>query len=85
MYNFKKARASFKKVFSKFFMIKNESITAKMILFGCNTFEIIQRKAAYNFIKRIENSENSILNVLYYSLFFRNCTLNIQWKKMLYN
>ena len=84
IYNITKVQSALKKVFSNFFNIKRESITAKMVLYGCNTFDMIRRKAVYNFIHRTENSENSLLNILYNSLYFRKCCLSTYWQTILY-
>ena len=84
VYSLNKAIGAFKQIFRKFFNIKRESITGRMVLYHCNNFDVIRRKAVYSFNSRLDNSFNTLVNVLYQSLFFTNSPLNIQWLNILY-
>ena len=70
-YTIDKANKAYKKVFSKLFSCtRGESITQKMILLTCNSFNVIRRKSIYNFRERILCSKNDIIATIRNSLFF---------------
>lgn len=73
-------------VFKKLFSLKYESITvtARMVLYNCNSVDVIRRKSVYNLINRINISTNSLVNIIYNSLHFTSSHLYSEWKQMLY-
>jgi hypothetical protein len=81
---FRQVKLAFKQIFRYLFNIKRESITARMIEMNCNTFEVIQRKAIFNFRKRILSSQNVLVATIVNSLFFLSSSLNKYWIQQLF-
>jgi len=78
--DYNRAVIAYKRIFRNLFSIKEGSITGYMVRLGCNPFDVVVRKSACSLNRRISESENSLLNVMFNSLYFCYSSLACKWR-----
>jgi hypothetical protein len=62
----------------------NTSISALFVANEINNFKVIMRKLVFSFKKRILACDNPLVKSVINSLYFRNCSLSVEWKRVLF-
>ena len=60
------------------------SVSCAMLYHNIDSLDVLVRKAAFNFRKRLMESENDIIKTLVNSLFFMESKLCKRWSKILF-
>ena len=82
---FAKLRISFNKVFRILMSLeRRSSISQAMLDANVNTFDIIIRNCIYSFMKRIEMSDNLVINTIINSFYHHSSPIATQWQGKLY-
>ncbi len=82
--SYKNIVVAYKRIYRNMLQIKSGSITAHMIKFGCDPFDVIRRKNVYRFRNRVIQSNNRLVWVIYESVFFIHGSLANKWKSVLF-
>lgn len=82
----RKCCVAFNNIYRALFKINNRvSISKEYVTQNVNSFAVLRRKSAYNFLCRLRDSQNTIVQVIYSSQhFIYNSTLNTKWHTILY-
>ena len=84
-YSYSKIRVAFKQIYRCLMKLDRiSSISQSMLIFDIDNFDIIIRKAVYNFRERLMKSENTVIGAIINSMFFQCSTTLRRWYKILF-
>ena len=84
-YSYSKIRVAFKQIYRCLMKLdRRSSISQSMLIFDIDNFDIIIRKAVYNFRQRLMKSENTVIGAIINSMFFQCSTTLRRWYKILF-
>ena len=82
---YNKLRVAYNNVFRALFNFERDvSISSSMLELNINHFSIIMRKQIYNFMCRLESSENLLIYTILTSKYFRRSAMHCKWTDVLY-
>ena len=83
---FKRVVVAYNNIYRKLFGIKRgESMSAIYVQNSIDSIGVLMRKSIYGFRKRVNGSDNMLLQCVRNSLFFYHASsININWNRLLY-
>ena len=82
---YRRVNVAYRRIFRYFMKIDNgSSVSYAMLNYNVDSFDVLVRKAVFNFRKRIMESENVVIKNLVTSLFYLESKLCKRWDKILF-
>ena len=82
---YRRIRSAFNRIFRLLMNLYHRiSISATLLQYGINHFDILIRNNVTSFIKRLEVSDNTILLNITASTFYTNSAIYCHWKNIIY-